>query len=203
MAAWWDALGGLAKFFYFIAIPATLLLVIQFVLSLIGLAGGGDMDADIDADGDIDSDADADSTSADFRLISFRTIIAFLTVFPWTGIMLLAKGMSVEAVIMYATLAGLAAMFGMGYLFYYMGRLQYNGNTKYTNAIGQTAEVYIPLLQENGYRGKVQVMIQGQLVEAAAVARDQKEHQTGELVKTVGVTGLSTLLVESEPDIQQ
>ena len=79
MAAWWDTLGGLAKFFYFIAIPATLLLVIQFVLSLIGVAGGGDMDADIDADGDIDADtdADADSGNADFRLISFRTIIAF------------------------------------------------------------------------------------------------------------------------------
>ena len=117
--------------------------------------------------------------------------------------MLLAKGMGVEAVIMYATLAGLAAMFGMGYLFYYMGKLQYNGNTKYSNAIGQIAEVYIPLLQENGYRGKVQVMIQGQLVEAAAVARDQIEHQTGELVKTVGITGLSTLLVETAPEAKQ
>ena len=208
MAAWWDALSGLAKFFYIIAVPATLVLLIQFILTIIGVAGGGDMDADadvdadVDIDGDIDADTDADISSADFRLVSFRTIIAFLTVFPWTGIMLLEEGVDVPLVFTYATLAGLAAMFGVGYLFYYMGKLQYNGNTRYKNAIGQTAEVYIPLLKENGYAGKVQVIIQGQLIEAAAIAVDEMEHKTGELVKTVGVRGLTTLLVKAEDEPQ-
>jgi hypothetical protein len=202
MTEWWDALFGLEKFFYIIAIPATLILVIQFILSIIGVTGGADTDADGDADMDADGDTDgeADVSGADFRLVSFRTIIAFLTVFPWTGIVLLDKGIRVESVFAFATIAGFAAMYGVGYLFYFAAKLQYNGNTKYKNAIGQTAEVYIPLLKENGYSGKVQVVIQGQLVEATAVARDQKEHQTGEIVITVGVTGLSTLLVESQTE---
>lgn len=56
MVEWWNALTGLERCFAYVAIPATLILVIQTVLLLIGLGGGGDADADgaggIDLDGD-------------------------------------------------------------------------------------------------------------------------------------------------------
>jgi membrane protein implicated in regulation of membrane protease activity len=212
MTAWWDALGALEKFFYYIAIPSTLVLVIQFILSVIGLTGNSDIDAgdadgDVDFDGDVDGDiegdvgTDADASgelgATDFRFVSFRTIIAFLTVFPWTGIVLLGKGMNTALAMFIAVLAGLFAMFAIGYLFYITARLQSSGNIDYKNAIGKTAEVYIPMLKESNYQGKVQVVIQDRLVEANAVAKDNKKHTTGEMVKVVGVFGLSTLLVES------
>ena len=219
MQAWWNALSTLEQFFYYIAIPATLVLIIQFILSVIGLTGdsdvdaGGmdgdaDFDADVDFDGDVDVDGDFDADgdisgdgheigTGDFRFVSFRTVIAFLTVFPWTGIVLLGKGMNTALAMVIAVLAGLLAMFIIGYLFYITARLQSSGNIDYKNAVGSTAEVYIPLLKENNYQGKVQVVIQERLVEAAAVAKDNKNHSTGEMVKVVGVIGLSTLVVES------
>ena len=234
MSAWWDSLSGLQHFLYYVAIPASLILVIQFILSLIGLtgdhdvdAGGADADADFDADGfDADGfDADgfdghfdgqmdghdmpanfhadgtdaeaADIGNADFRFVSFRTIIAFLTIFPWTGVVLLGNGMNTALAIFIAVLAGLFAMFVIGYLFYITARLQSSGNIDYKNAVGQMAEVYIPLLKENNYQGKVQVVIQERLVEAAAVANDGKKHATGDMVRVVGVVGLSTLVVKS------
>ncbi len=221
MAEWWDALSGLQQFFYYIAIPATLVLVIQFILSVIGLTGdsdadvGGDTDGDIefdsdvdfdgetdfdgDADGDFDADADGDSSigSTDFRFVSFRTVIAFLTVFPWTGIVLLGNGMNTALAIFISVLAGLLAMFIIGYLFYITARLQSSGNIDYKNAVGHTAEVYIPMIKENNFQGKVQVIIQDRLVEANAVAKDNKKHSTGEIVMVRGVIGLSTLAVES------
>ncbi|MBN2878611.1 MAG: hypothetical protein JXN65_03180 [Clostridia bacterium] len=229
MGAWWDALSSLQHFFYFIAVPATVVLFIQFILSVIGLAGdhdvdtgGADADVDVDMDGDLDGGMDghfdghidghadagnfhADGTDAetadfghmDFRFVSFRTIIAFLTVFPWTGIALLEKIDSIPLVIIISVLAGLAAMFVIGYLFYITARLQSSGNINYKNAIGQTAEVYIPLLKENNYQGKVQVVIQDRLVEATAISGDSKNHSTGEMVKVVGVVGLTTLVIES------
>lgn len=66
---WWNALGLVTQIFYCIAIPATLVLVVQTILMFFGLDDGNadadfdvelDTDADINFDGDIDADIDAD-----------------------------------------------------------------------------------------------------------------------------------------------
>ena len=65
MQAWWESLTALERVFAAAAIPATLLLIIQLITTLIGL-GGQDGDADgPDLDGDgvpdgIDLDLDGD-----------------------------------------------------------------------------------------------------------------------------------------------
>ncbi|MBQ6884582.1 MAG: NfeD family protein [Clostridia bacterium] len=61
---WWNALGLAAQIFYCIAIPATLILLIQTVLMFFGFDNGdadADFDVDLDADADIDFDADFDT----------------------------------------------------------------------------------------------------------------------------------------------
>ncbi|MBQ8266801.1 MAG: NfeD family protein [Clostridia bacterium] len=65
---WWNALGLVAQIFYCIAIPATLVLVIQTILMLFGFDDGeadADFDADIDADTNLDFDADVDAEIPD------------------------------------------------------------------------------------------------------------------------------------------
>ena len=62
MRIWWESLTLLQRVFACIAIPSTLLLIVQLVLSLIGL---GDHEGDLDADGDgvpdgVDLDLDGD-----------------------------------------------------------------------------------------------------------------------------------------------
>ena len=56
MSAWWESLTLLGQVFACIAIPATLILVIQTIMSIIGVSGGGD--GDVDADGDVPDDID-------------------------------------------------------------------------------------------------------------------------------------------------
>ena len=56
MTEWWEALSSLGRVFACIAIPATLVLLIQTILSIIGLSGS-DGDADV-PDGGIDIDGD-------------------------------------------------------------------------------------------------------------------------------------------------
>ena len=63
MRIWWESLTLLQRVFACIAIPSTLLLIVQLVLSLVGL---GDHEGDLDADGDgvpdsVDLDVDGDS----------------------------------------------------------------------------------------------------------------------------------------------
>ena len=53
MIVWWNSLETALKIFYCVAIPATLVLLVQTVLMFFGF--GEDADADMDADGSADS----------------------------------------------------------------------------------------------------------------------------------------------------
>ena len=66
MEAWWASLTALEHICLYLAVPATLILVIQTVLLLVGLGGGGDADADGDFDADADGDFDAGADGADW-----------------------------------------------------------------------------------------------------------------------------------------
>ena len=99
MFAWWESLSTFSQVLACMAIPATLILLIQTILTLIGIGDNG-VDSDI-GDADIDADAadgvfgaeltdgDSDPSGLDgLRIFSVRGIIAFFVVFGWTGILL-------------------------------------------------------------------------------------------------------------------
>ena len=68
MRIWWESLTLLQRVFAAVAIPATLLLIVQLLLTLIGLGGhGGDVDADGDGVPD-DIDLDGDGIPDDIDL---------------------------------------------------------------------------------------------------------------------------------------
>ena len=58
MFEWWNALSTIQQVFYILAIPSTIILVLQTILLLFGI--GGDHDADISADTDAGMDIDAE-----------------------------------------------------------------------------------------------------------------------------------------------
>ncbi len=57
---WWNELTGLQQVFAYIAIPATMIMVFQFVMSLFGFVQGEGADGIDDVEDFADSDADAD-----------------------------------------------------------------------------------------------------------------------------------------------
>jgi membrane protein implicated in regulation of membrane protease activity len=203
MNIWWDSLLPLGRFFYLIAIPSTLVLLIQFVMSLLGLSHDTDLDVqnldghvDFNLDHDFDISDGHEVFSADFQFISFRSIIAFLTIFSWTGIVMMSNGSSTILTMVVSVAAGLLAMFVIGYLFFLATKLQSSGNISYQNAVGSTAEVYIPINENTNFQGKVQVVVQERLIEASAITKNKKGFSTGEIVQVVGLVGLSTLVVD-------
>ena len=64
MIEWFESLTAIERFFAYVAIPSTLVLVIQTVLLILGLAGGGgggaDEGFDFDSDGETDFELDPD-----------------------------------------------------------------------------------------------------------------------------------------------
>lgn len=206
MSDWWLQLSVLQKFFYLVAVPSTVILILQSILTIIGIGSGGDGDMDIDTDTDTDIGIDLDhdgiddfqnlAGAADFRFVTVRGIIAFLTMFGWVGAALTSTSLPVLLIIFLSTLAGLISMMIIALLFYGISKLQSSGNINYKYAIGKEAKVYIPIPSgRNGY-GKVQLVLQERLIEAEAVTDSPDMIKTGETVRITDIFNTSTLVVE-------
>lgn len=113
MIAWWESLQAIQQVFYIIAIPATLILILQTILLLFGMGHDSETDIDHDVDHDIgDHDAAGDGANheAGLRILTVRGIVAFLAVCGWVGVALTDLGVSMPLTIFIAILCGLAAM---------------------------------------------------------------------------------------------
>jgi len=217
MTQWWDQLSTLSKFFYLFAIPSTVVLLLQSILTLIGFGVGGgdgdmdfgDGDADLDFDGDMDFDVEngfdvdlegADEFEsmagvADFKFITFRGMIAFATMFGWIGAAMAETSLHITIIILVATIAGLIGMFIIALLFYGISKLQQSGNVNYRNAIGKDAKVYIPIPANKKGQGKVQLLLQESYLEISAVTNDGQMIGTNEMVRIVDMLDATTLVV--------
>ena len=211
MISWWNALTLLQQVFYLIAIPSTLVLLLQTLLLLFGLGGSGDQDVDTgdldsDFDGDLDDDLDggfveshdsfqdygADHAGG-MRLLTVRGIVAFLSVGGWIGLTALETSLPVWAAMFIALLAGLAALFAVAMFLRFSLKLQQNGNLDLRNAIGVVGEAYMPI--PTGGRGKVTLMLQERLTELDATTLSDTI-PTGRTVKVVDIIGETLLVVE-------
>ncbi len=203
MQAWWDALSAIEKVFWLLAIPFSIIFVIQMILTFIGIGGGAtDPGADF-SDINFESDAtdhDAlhsnDDFGPGFSFFTIRNFIAFFTVFSWTGIAFINAGYSNIATIFFAILAGLFAMVIISAMFYFIMRMADSGNVSIKNALGAVGKVYIPIKANNGNVGKIQVTFQGALREMQAITKADQDLPTNTLVKVTGIAGDEILIVE-------
>ena len=210
MINWWDSLSVAAQVFALIAIPATLVLVIQTVLMLIGIgmeAADGDglslddivSDNDTDIDGvfsDDVPDGDIDPTGLDsLRLFTLRGIIAFLVVFGWVGYVMETAGVTLFITLPIAFVCGFAMMLLLALLIRAIMKLRNDGNFDNRNAVGVSGKVYLTIPASRKGEGKINVMLQGSFVEREAVTDEQEDIPTGCEVVVTGVSGQTTLVV--------
>jgi len=189
LLSWWGELSNIQQIFWGISIVFSVLFVIQFVLSIIGI----DFDADAEADmGDVDG---VDGLDADFALLSVRSVIAFFTFFGWTGVVALGGGVGAVMAILLASSAGFVAMLVVAYIFYLFIKLQSSGTLNLDNAIGGTGEVYLIIPGDKGGIGKVQMKVQGSLRELDAITIGEAI-PTGAPIQVIDVLENGMLLVE-------
>lgn len=213
MIAWWDSLSLLQQVFACIAVPATIVLLIQTVLLLFGLGhdGEADIDAETDTDGDFDLDAGNghdgvfgesnieeyahDVNDHGLRLFSVRTIIAFFTVMGWTGLVISRSGGRSAWAIAGAVLAGVTAMVLMALAMRAFTKLQADGNIDIRHAIGKDATVYLTIPARRGGMGKVHMVLQNTYSEWNAVTDEPKPLAFDTPVVVTAIVGESTLVV--------
>lgn len=189
----WSEVGMFEQVFWVITIPATVIFLILLVLTVFG----GDADTDIDVDTDIDSDI-ASGDYIPFQFLSLKNIVAFFTVFGWSGIGFVNAGLSYWLVILLATLCGILMMVLMATLFYFMSKLAESGTLKMKNAIGKLGEVYLVIPGDRGGMGKVQLNVQGSMRTLDAITDDAETIPTSSIIEVLDVIDDHILLVKKQ-----
>lgn len=173
MNAWWENLDLFQKIYWCIAIPSTVVLVIQSILIIF------DFD---DFDNDVDFDTDG------LALFSIRGIVAFFTMLGWSGLFFYdISNKSLALSIPLSLICGFIALVVIAYIIKLLLKLQSVGNIDLKNAVGKTATVYLTIPKNESGTGKINLIHQERYLEVDALTSDDEDILTGSKVKIIGL----------------
>lgn len=202
IATWWGALTPAMKVLWGVTLAASLIFIIQTILTFIGADAdttgldGADLGGDMDAT-DLSMDGDAAAGGTGSNLYTFRNLINFLMGFGWTAIILQEKIHSLPLLLIVATAVGAGLVALVMYLFSLLGKMQQSGNIDvYKSAVGCQGTSYLTIPAARGGEGKVQISIGGAVREYNAQTEEDTPIPTGTPIKVVDVINGITLLVE-------
>ncbi len=196
MMEWWNGIGLVGQIYALIAIPATLVLVVQTVLLLFGI-GGDDVDADgIDLTGNGIGDTPGDGGADGLMLFSVRGIMAMAAVGGWSGLVMHQAGILLALTIFLSVVFGFFALVSVGYIMKLSMKLQSSGNINLGYAIGKVGTVYIPIPADMKGSGKINITVQERFIEVNAVTNCERRILTGETVRVVATDETGVVVVE-------
>lgn len=190
IATWWAGLSLAMKWLWGITLIASLIFLVQSVMTFLG--ADADADMDLPDDGSFPDDLDGGT-----NLYTFRNFVNFFLGFGWTAILLRDKIASTAVLIFVAVLVGVALVAAVMFLFKWLSSMQQSGNINLRkSAVGCEGKCYIPIPGNREGSGKVQITINDSVREYDAVT-DGDPIPTGVSVKVLEVLGDDTLLVEA------
>lgn len=243
MAAWWQTLTTLEQVLLYIAVPATLVLLIQTALLFLGggpegdggdlshdgMPDGGDgaLDADwgdtpdtgwadgadlapdgppegdfLPHDGEMEIHSGGEHPSQALHIFTLRGVVAFLTLFGWSGLWFSQLGLPGFLAVFLAVPVGFAGMVAIALMVREALKLQYDGTLNPRNALGRPGEVYLAIPPARSGQGKVTVLVQEQLREFEAVTDSVDPIPTGAPVVVTGLAG-DALVVAPPPSLPE
>jgi hypothetical protein len=143
MIALWEQPGSFEKVLWSIAILSSAVLLLQLILTLVGLDSGHDLDVNHDMPGE-----------GHFSLFSSRSLTAFFSLFAWTGLAFFQPGRPVWVTSAIALFAGTVAMFLVAGLFYAVSRMTEDATFNPETLAGALGKIYIPVPGSRAGTGK-------------------------------------------------
>lgn len=164
---WLSTLTPIEHVFFWIAIIASVALVVQIILLIVSFGGG---DADFtDFDGDMDTDGG-------LSFFTVKGITAFFALGGWCGFAA-ASFMpdNIWAPILIAVATGAVALVAVGFAMRGVAKLQCSGNVVKEKLEGLTATVYVSIPPSRSGRGKITLTAQGRYMEIDAVTDETEK----------------------------
>jgi len=194
ITAWWAALSPIMKILWGVTLTASLIFIIQSILTFVG----ADADTNFDTDVDMSMDgSDLSNIEGGSNLYTFRNFVNFILGFGWSAILLQDSITSVPVLILVSVLIGAALVTAVMYLFKWLSSMQQSGNIDInTAAKGCEGTVYLTIPAARAGEGKVQISISGAVREYNAVTESDSTLKTGTPIRVVDVINNNTVLVE-------
>jgi hypothetical protein len=187
MEQWWTSLDLYQQIMWGIAIPVSIIFIIQMIMTFVGMGDHGDISGDADADADI---------GVPFQLFTFRNFVNFFLGFSWTGISLYEAIGNKVWLSLLCVLIGLVLVAIVMALLYALSKAIQSGNIDINNAVGSNATVYFPIPPAGKGSGKIQMSIQQAIREYDAISEEEETIPTHVMVRVKKVINSHTLLIE-------
>lgn len=164
-----NALAGDLKFYWICATFGSIVFIVQFIMFLCGGFGIGDIHPD--SAGMDGTDSHLDSGFGDFKLISARSVMAFVTFFGWGGVIFGKHGGL--GGFFAALICGFVMMLLTALTVYMVFKLQQSGNIMPDDYINCRGNVYFGIPGNKSGTGKVSVTVKGCQRQVDAMAEEE------------------------------
>lgn len=183
-----QSLPPMLKLFWLVAIPVSIIFLIQTVMTFAGADGHDGLNADFDSTGH-----DADTP---FELFSLRNLINFLLGFSWTGISLYSSIQSPAWLVIAALAVGVLFVYVFFLVIRQIQQLAEDNSFNIAQTLHATAEVYLAIPGNMSGKGKVLVSVKGSTRELEAMTA-QGKIPSGAVVRVVKIENGNILIVET------
>lgn len=184
--AQYGAMPLLLQIFWGCAVVASLIFLVQMVLTLIGM-DSSDMDVDFDGANTMD-------LGGGLNLFTIKNFIGFLVGFGWAGVCFYNSITSSILLILVAVIVGLLFVGIFVVIYKQTKKLEHNGAFQIDDVKGTTVSVYLRIPAQGSGKGKVQVSQNGSVHELDALT-DGEEIPSGAKVKVVEIVDNETVKV--------
>lgn len=173
-----EQLPALLKTFWFVAIPTSLIFLIQTLMTFLGADASDGVSADFDGD--------LNGGDAPFQLFSLRNLINFLLGFSWMGISFYNTIPNPTFLILISLFVGLFFVYLFFIVIKQLKKLAEDNSFNITHTLHKTGEVYLTIPENKKGKGKVMISINGSFHELDAMTEEDKI-PSNSVVKVVSI----------------
>ncbi|WPR75409.1 NfeD family protein [Algoriphagus sp. NG3] len=175
------------KLFWYIAIPISLIFLLQTILTFVGSGGADGIEADFDGD--------LDGGEAPFQLFSLRNLINFLLGFSWSGISFYAIIPNYPLLLLVSLAIGFAFVYSFFLIIRQIQKLGEDNTFRLERTLGKIANVYLSIPGNMQGKGKIMASLNGSVRELDAMTEHDKI-ETNATVRIMRVESGNILIVE-------
>lgn len=173
-----QGMDSLQQAFWWTAIAASLIFLVQTILTLTGSDASDGINADFDGN--------LDHADAPFQLFSFRNLVNFLLGFGWAGVAFYETINNKTLLVIVAALVGIIFIVMYFVIIKQILKLSEDNTFDINKLIGKSGEVYLNIPSEKTGMGKILISLNGSNHELIAVS-EKEAIQSGNIVKVIRV----------------
>ncbi len=177
----------LMKTFWFVAIPASVIFLIQTIMTFVGANSMDGIDADFNGD--------FSNAEAPFQLFSLRNLINFLLGFGWSGVAFYSGIENKTILILLAVVIGIVFVLLFFFIIRQLLKLAEDDSFNISKTLNKSADVYLTIPEKRTGKGKIMVSVNGSVHELEAMT-DGEKLPSNTPVKIVKIENDNILIVE-------